>query len=458
MRIKNLNKINCLLLGLFVISVIFSRFKVFSIISLIGFLIFLLNIIKEDALFYIKYFYIVFVVLATIFACFVIEFGNFFLLEVREFAKYTGSLPLLILSYFTLIVTINYLDKKYNKKTVKKSFVLSDKSEQLSFRYISIFTLLLIFLCFIKVLPHPSFVIGLERADYAIQYGLSGIFGKMSQNIPRLIIFPFVLTIGGKGKDRFIGLSCLILSILYYLWVGNKFGAFFEMMCIFLIVLADYLVVRFSTRKIISFISKIAIAFVILICVTLLIQSFTYNGTIMTYFSSRIAAEGQVWWRVFDLSTGKFHLNEILDELQSFKLGTKDVRESLNAHYGIYKMMYYIAPESYVSSLISAGYRYTEAGFAIMFYYFSYMGPLIYAIIMGIYFTFITNRLFIAINKRQVLRVYLYIRLWLYGTTSFSMFIFSPFFTPMSVAIYVYLLLTHNKNLTVNIKNVKVKL
>ena len=121
-------------------------------------------------------------------------------------------------------------------------------------------------------------------------------------------------------------------------------------------------------------------------------------------------------------------------------------------------MMYYIAPESYVTALLSAGYRYTEAGFAVMFYYFSYAGPIIYAILMGIYFSVITNKLSLAINRRQLLRVYLYMRLWLYGTTSFSMFIFSPFFTPMSIVIYMYLIFTHNKNLYVNIGRGKIKL
>lgn len=451
-------KINLIVVATLIICVIFSKIEVASIVSLVAFGIFLIAVMRLYISFYIKYFYITFMVMATVFACGFIEFGDFFLLEVREFSKYTGAIPLLVLSYVILITTVIYFDKKYENKIKLTKFRIGETSELFAYKYISIFTLMIIIICFVKVLPHPSFLVHLERADYAIQYGLTGFLGKIAQDIPRLIIFPFILAVSCKGTNKYIGLSCLVLAVLYFLWIGNKFGAFFEMMCIFLLVLSDYIVGKFSNTKIFTLIKRIAIVFIVLICLTLFVQSITYNGIMYTYFTSRIAAEGQIWWRVFDLSAGNFHIEELFDELQVFELGTLDVRESINSHYGIYKMMYFIAPESYVTSLLAAGYRYTEAGFAVMFYYFSYVGPVIYAFLMGGYFSLITNKLTLAINKRQFLRVYLYMRLWLYGTTSFSMFIFSPFFTPMSIAIYIYLIATHNKSLYVNFGKGRIRL
>lgn len=443
----------------FIMCEALCMFTFASVVSLVTFGLFLLYVLQDYTIFFIKYFYILFVVVATIVSCVFLEFQTVFLHELRVFSGFHGSIPLLTLAYYILIITIITIDKRYKIKLLKTDIVFKEKKEIQVIKVISMLVFCMILICFVMVLPHPAFLVGLERFDYSNQYGLTGVFSKMAINIPRLIIFPFILTVSTKGNSRRLGIACLVGAAFYYLWVGNKFGAFFELLCIFLMVLSGQIVNRFGQNKLVKIISRIGVIFAFLIIMTLVIQSFTYQGgSIYTYFSSRVNAEGQLWWSIYDTSGGKIHVSELSDELQMFELGNKNVVENVGAHYGIYKMMYLSAPNDYVNRYLSAGYRYTEAGFAVAYYYLGMLGPLIYAVIMGWFFAFVTNAILIAINKRQIFRIFLHLRFWLYGTTAFSMFIFSAFFTPMSLVYLGFLIFTYNKNLFINISNSKLRL
>ena len=445
-------------LALLAICVIFHSIKFFSILALTLFVLYLLLTLNHYPIFYIKYFYIVFVLLATVLSCFLIEFSHFYLRELRINSSYVGALPLLLLSYFIMVETIILYDKKSHNIVEFNSIRQRSVYELNIFIYISYLTLIILTLCMLKVFPHPSFLLHLERADYAKYYGVTGFLGRLATNIPRLLVFPFFLIVASRGKKRLIGISCLVLASLYYLWIGNKFGAFFQIMYIFLIVLSGYLTTKVSSKRLLKTIKKISILFAILIATTLVVQSITYNGVIKDYFLSRIASEGQIWWSVFGKTGGSIHLNEIADELQSLELGKSNISDNIGSHYGIYKMMYYCAPTSVINSILSAGYRYTESGFACAFYYLGYWGPILYALIMGVVFAFLINKLSKAINEHKVFRIYIYIRFLLYATTAFSMFIFTPFWGVKNIALYIYLMVSHEKNYTLNINRIKVKI
>lgn len=456
---KNTLYFSILFLPVLVLCTIFSVFKFASVISLVVFCVFLVYILTRYTIFYIRYFYILFIVLATITSCVFLEFQHFFLNELRVFSGFNGCIPLLSLTFYALISTIIFFDKKYQSKMLKTDLFFKDKLEISVIKYISIIVLFLLLLCFMNVALHPAFLYGLERFDYSQQYGVTGLISKIVVNIPRMIVFPFILVISTKGKNRKIGISCLVLSILYFFWVGNKFGAFFELMCIFLMLLSGYIINRWGKEKFIKIILRIGVVFIVLVSLTLVIQSFTYQGgSILNYFSSRLTAEGQMWWGIYGVSGGQPHISELSDELQVFELGNQDVTKSVGAHYGIYKMMYLVAPNDYVDHYLAAGYRYTEAGFAVAYYYFGALGPILYAFVMGCFFACMTNCILISINKRQILHIYIYLRLWLYGTTAFSMFIFSPFFNVKSIFTYIYLIMTFNKNMTFSNVRLKVKL
>lgn len=383
---------------------------------------------------------------SAVLSCTIIEFSTFYLNELRINARYVGSLPLFTMSYWILFKVILIIESKYG---VKIKLANLDYKNQKAGQIITIVTICVlagVILCFVHVLPHPAFLYHLERADYAKYYGVKGILKHIETEIPRLMIFPYINVVSSKGNRRKLGIVCVIVASLYYVWIGNKFGMFFQMFYMFLIILSDYIRVHASKAKLKKIIICIGISFIVILLIALGIQSITYSGSIWTYFTRRIAAQGQLWWRMFYLFNGEeLHIPEFKNEIISLFNASGDIYDNIRADYGIYKMMYVSLPSDIVDAYLGAGYRYTEGGFAAMLYYFGYIGSIIYANLMAIFFSVCINKFSIAVNKRQYFRMFIYVRFLLMATTSFSMFIFTPFFSLSSMIIYFYLIITHNK-------------
>ena len=94
---KNTFRIGMISLMVFIICIIFHDIPVFSVISVLVFFSYWFVILKYTSVFFIKYFYILFVATSAVLSCTVIEFSTFYLNELRINARYTGSLPLLLL-------------------------------------------------------------------------------------------------------------------------------------------------------------------------------------------------------------------------------------------------------------------------------------------------------------------------------------------------------------------------
>ncbi len=447
---KNTFRIDMISLMVFIICIIFHNIPVFSVISVLVFFSYWFVILKYTSVFFIKYFYILFVATSAVLSCTVIEFSTFYLNELRINARYTGSLPLFAMSYWILFKVILIIELKYGVKIKTSNLAYENKTVDKVMTIATICVLACIMLCFIYVLPHPAFLYHLERAAYARYYGVTGILKHIETEIPRLMVFPYIHIISSKGNKRRLGIICVITAALYYVWIGNKFGMFFQMFYMFLIILSDYIKIHTSRTKLKKIIICIGISFMVILLVALGIQSITYSGSIWIYFTRRIAAQGQLWWRIFDLFNGnELHILEFGDEIISFFNAPGDVYDNIGSAYGIYKMMYVSLPSGIVDSYLRAGYRYTEGGFAAMLYYFGYIGPVIYAVLMAVFFSVCINKLSTAVNRRQYLRIFIYVRFLLMGTTSFSMFIFTPFLSLSSIIIYCYLVMTHNRSMKI---------
>lgn len=448
LKLKSKNAIqNWIFALIFLFCVRFCKYPFFSVVALATFAIYFVTLIKIYGIVFVKYFYILFVTMASIVSCAFIEFYNFYLNELQMNSNFKGSLPLLLFSYWILYQVIILIDQRYTSKLLSDQIDEMQRTENKILDVICLAVLFVVSLCFMKVIAHPAFVYHLERADYAKYYGLTGVWSQLAVNIPRIMIFPFVLMITKKGRARILGVSCTIVASFYYLWTGNKFGMFFQMLYVFLLVLADYIMLKLTKHQLIKIIRYVLMAFVILVTITLVIQSITYNGNILIYFIRRISAQGQLWWNMFSIDGDGLHMDEFGDEIISYFHASGDVRDNIGANYGIYKMMYLSLPQDSVDAYLAAGYRYTEAGYASMFYYFGFAGPIIYACIMGAFFAFTINNLSTALRQNKYFSALVHIRFLLLGTTSFSMFIFTPFFSMTSIILFLYLLVTHNKKI-----------
>ena len=156
----------------------------------------------------------------------------------------------------------------------------------------------------------------------------------------------------------------------------------------------------------------------------------------------RLSQQGQLWWRTYDLcSVDGTHISELTDEIDGIIRGSTNIAVNVGAKYGIYKIMYYAAPDSVVHDKLESGSRYTEAGFATAYYYAGVVGVLVFAVIMGIIISLITNALLKSLCNGKLINVVLWARLLSVSMTVLSMHTFVVLFDAESIVSYAYLIL-----------------
>lgn len=429
-------------IGLILCSVL-SAYKIFSYIAIIIFIAFLITLLFHKRGFFIKYLAFIFVAIAAIFGVAVIElFPSFYMNELRVSSHFAGSLPLIAFSYWLLLEVFYVWDATHRveirQNLFKKDKRISKVADRVSFIVLILFTVL-----FSRVATNPAILLGMDRFMYASQYSVSGILAAVINITPLLLVFPILSVIHGKKS---IGLLAILMYILYFLWIGNKFGPFFTLICVFLLIYYKEIIKKGTAylRKIII-IAAIAFGIVVLLAIFFSVSTSSYNP--LTYFQQRAAQQGQLWWKTYEKLDGESHPEEFSDEIKALGNGKESVTDNIGSSNGIYKIMYFCAPRSVVDYKLSTGSRYTEAGFASMYYYFGIFGVIIFAIICGIVFSSTLNSFIKALNNTDYIKALILLRLFMFERTFITMFTFNDFLDVISILSYIYLILMHNKKL-----------
>ena len=418
---------------IFLICSVSSKIIYFSYISVGFFIIYLIYTLYIDSEFVIKYLAFIFMAIAAILGTLIIEFSKVYLIEIRCSSYYVGALPLLIFAYWTLIIILRYADKR--KKISLKNF--DGKFNLKILTLFTICTLIIYLIMFGKVISRPAFILHIDRFSYAKSYGFTGILAMLEHTSTILLVFPILLFINGR---RIISSITVLIYILYYLWTGNKFGPFFSLLCVFLLV---YYQKIFAQRK--TNIKKIfllvLIFFSFLLILAIYVASSGTSSSATAYFSQRTAQQGQLWWKTYDICNGKIYPIEFQNEIKSIYQENENVSNNVGANYGIYKIMYLCAPKTVVDDKLRYGSRYTEAGYATVYYYFGYAGVVIFSIIMGSFIAWTINMFIKTLNYGDYIKSLIFLRFFMIERNFISMFILADFFDFISIISYLYLIL-----------------
>ena len=429
---------------LFLICCIFNEIRIFSLISYIGFITYLFLLTYRNPIFFLKYLAIIIGIVLTVNGVLLIEFyENNFLVEIYTTSKYIGSLPLYILIWYIFLNSIQLYELKFkhkiNNQKIRKSKLLN---------CLSIITLCLYLGLFIQVYQHPAFMLGIDRFVYFKYFPLNSFWEKIDHITGFLLIFPiFSIVYQKKG----VGILSIIVYTLYYIWNGNKFGPFFNLIIVFFLVYHKqiYSYTRLKIRKITKY---SVIIFIFLFGFTLLIVNNT-GVSLENYIWNRASQQGQLWWKIFSITQGETHVLEFGDEILGIIKGTPERGNLIGANNGIYKIMYMSAPESIIDAKLETGSRYTEAGIAALYYYFGSLGTMIAIFFIGIIFAFTINSLLTAISYNDLIAASILLRIFLIERTFLSMFIMYDFFKPLSLLGYIYLVFFWNKKPYISTKN-----
>ena len=441
-RVATISAIKCnwtliILTGLLLlICVLLNEFVWASVISFLTFAFFVGAIIYEKPNILFEYFAFFFACVGNVVGVAVVEFfQSFYLYELRCDSGFVGSLPLLLLGWWTLLVVLYVFS--FTKSSERATDRKPNKFFETFLPILTVPVLIINIAMFIHVFPNPSFEIGVDRFEYKEVY-LTGIWEKISGYLPFLMIFPILSVREGNKK---IGITAIVFFCLYLFWVGTKFSDFFTLACLFMLVYANKLR-QLEKTKLRKYVFSAGVILVALIGLAGFAHSFTSTKTTEQFYSDRTAQQGQIWWKVYDVSQGNLHTEEFFkNEIPALSI-RKPIDESVSANYGIYKAMYLSAPTSTIDTKLSSGSRYTEAGFACAYYYFGPIGVVAFGFFMAFLVVAIVNAILRAISGQKVIDVLIQVRFYSFVRTALSMFIFSSFFSKVSLLCFVYLIFT----------------
>ncbi len=96
-----------------------------------------------------------------------------------------------------------------------------------------------------------------------------------------------------------------------------------------------------------------------------------------------------MWWATYKDYKGQMHIDETGDETRTFF----NSKLPDDKNYGIYKLMMHEIPSStFYNKVYIGGARYAFSTDASVYYYFNFIGLIIWTIVMGIFYSWIVKR------------------------------------------------------------------
>jgi len=426
---------------LFTIMAFLSEFPAASIVSLGAFVLFGLYVCQTTPSFLMKFFIVLFGIIAAIAGCFSCEFLGGYLPELRATASFAGSLPLLILNYFIFFTCLYGFDKMIGGD---ENSLLSDVHvgvEQKWFKWIHCSVTLMIAIMFLHVIPNPSFISGVDRFNYTALY-LTGVWRYLHSASMILCIVPLLAIRYGYRKSGYFSIA---LFCLYLIWTGVKFSGFYTLLGLASLVFYDK-VVALNKKCVSQALAATFLALGILLGVAVFMHGFAASSdTSSEFFFNRTAQQGQLWWSTYGHYAGGQGFNDFSDELSSFSFGDKAIRECVGAQYGIYKIMYLNAPSDVVNAKLMSGSRYTEAAYPSTYYYFGPIGTLAFSVLTAFITVYLVNLMISVMHGREFISSLACFVIWRAWCTFRSMVLLSSLFDPTVLISFLIVLLFSRK-------------
>lgn len=441
------SKVILLMINTIILAIccLFSRFPFFDLVAFAVWIAYMGYLVLRHSKEVVRYLYFIFITNAVILSVFICDFfQGYYLNELDTYTGYVGALPILIIGEMLFSFILINDNEVYNNN------LISNKSEGKGIKILRVFNFFVLVLClylFLNIITKPAFLLGIDRTTYAaLITPKNALYSAISGQINVLISIPILLLLYDK-KYKIYPLISIFLYGLYYIWNGNKFGPFLSLACLFfMLYTSDYS--NINKRKIKKFL-KYGLGFIIIAIVSaVFIQSYLSGLKSDDYFIRRLAQQGQLWWKTYDISLNA-HPEEFLNEINSIFSDKKAISDYVGSNTGIYKIMYLCGPKSLVDHRLTTGSRYTEGGFACAYYYFGIVGVVLFAFFNGIVVKKIVKSIFSSAGNQDYIKFILLIRLYLRYNAFISMFTLAELFDAGCIITYVYLILMYNKQFVI---------
>ena len=434
----------------------YSEYIIASYVSIAIYVTYILGIVLKSPRVVLKYLYFFFMMIANVLGCFICEFGNIFLIEIETYTHYVGALPVLVLAQLIFFICIY----EGEKKSGNKSYIINLRSiiNERTLFVLNCFVFILYGFLFVHILPYSALNMSVDRMTFASMEYNGGIWNYLSKWAQFFIVIPIGCIVYTKNKGyKVFGIITLLVYCLYYLWIGNKFGPFFSLFCVFCMLNFSRMDIKEKTlKRVFLIIIGAMLAFVFV--AAYIFTNYQSKGTDITYYlQKRLAEQGQLFWKTYEVSAGKYHISNIGAEITGQISGANNAEDLLGAKFGIYNIMYICAPKQRIDNVIQYGSRYTEAGYASAYYYFGIIGCLLFAAIIARLVVAVTNAVVTSTKNNSLLGMFFMIRMFFIICTAWQMFLFRDFITGTSIITYIWLCFSKGEK-KITIKNGRIKL
>lgn len=402
-----------------------------GILALLLFCIYLISVLVKQPHQLFKYLPFYFGAFVNVAGCAVCEYSGIYLSELGVYASFVGSLPFLVLSQWLFLTILSLYDQRFGVEREQVIDKYRDVNKYLRIGSMCVFLMVLIM--FASVAMTPAFLQGLDRFQYADQ--IPKIATRLASWMGFLIVLPMIDV---KRTHSKVGIAAILLYVLYGLWVGEKFGLFYALLYMVIIVYYDK-IMEIDRKKLSRRCVWLGAALLLLVGIAVGLNSATNSQDRGDYVFQRLAQQGQLWWKNYDASEGVVHLDQIEHEFSGL-VAPVEISDNVGSNYGIYGSMYRAAPKSVVDNKLAAGSRYTEGGYASVYYCVGPVGALVFEFFAGLLVAFFTNCMIRAVITGRLIETVLLLRLRGFLMVALSMGSYQLLLSRLSLLTYCFLL------------------
>lgn len=362
--------------------------------------------------YFLKYMFFTFSIAFSTLGMLVCEYGNLWLGEIGKITYYNGSLPILMLYFWMLINVIILFDKHWAKMT-KKGEIQIKFADKITNNFIiqkaPLFVFIFNLVLFLIVLRSPFFLVGAEN-----RFVYQSLYMSRTVNLLKLLpsLFNAILIIpivqdssDGKIRVKHLFKRLILPNIpycLFMIWTGNKFGSFWELLCMILIpIFAIVDLKKINIGKIIKLVLLILITLVLVLYLFYSLNGLNIKDSSMAILL-RTACQGELWWSAYgNVSKNGIQPQEFSKEISY--IVDSFITEGASRTYGVFHLMDLFAVQTVAERYLLMGIRFSACGIELPYLSFGAISLPIIAFLYGNLNAIFVNIYINAIKEKRII-------------------------------------------------------
>lgn len=404
----------------FFVLALLSSFRISGILSFVLFTIYLIIYSLQHKRLLMKYMLLLFGIVFYFIGNAICVFFKVYLVELGTTTYYNGSLSAFAFIYWVYLTLLSIFDWKLAPLCYKKSTQFNYKiSKSLSLNSICVkygryFIFLLGLFMWISVFRNPAFLLNYNRFKYAMS-NLPEFLYKI-RTIP-ILLAPIVVVsvIEDNGlrtfKARLFNIFIVYLPyVLFALWIGNKFGIFWQLF--YSLAIAFTIYINLEKIKNISLIKYVVTSMLGLCLLILIFYIARGNGidAIIEKLFRRFSAQGEIWWAIFSDNGNKIKgISGFVDEINDIAISI--TTKGAVKQYGVYKIMKLYGDPSYISNYLAIDMRFSAMGFELSYCFWGLLSFLIFPLVTIPIYVFIINFYINSVVRKDFIEAFCLLRI-----------------------------------------------